>query len=98
MTKDTFKTDVIFRKEKEGEIIALFPYLLWNFAGDITCYAHLGQHGAADYNHCIRKSKSAKPEEYKDLFAELESLGYNLWVIKRQSRSKYVEACLNEIK
>ena len=98
MIKDDFKTDVIFRKEKDGEIIALFPYSLWNFAGVITCYAHVGQHGAADYNHCIRKSKPAKPEEYKDLFAELESLGYNLRVIKRQSRRKSIKARLNEIK
>jgi len=94
MTKDTFKTDVIFRKEKDGEILALFPYSLWNFAGDVVCYAHLGQHGAADYNGCIRKSKPAKPEEYKDLLNELQGLGYNLRVIKKQSGRKYSKAYL----
>jgi hypothetical protein len=95
MTKDTFKTDVIFRKEKDGEILALFPYVVDTLAGDVMSYAHLGQHGAASYNYCIRKSKPAKPEEYKDLFAELESLGYNLRVIKRQSGRKYSEAYLS---
>ena len=94
MIKDTFKTDVIFRKEKDGEILALFPHSLWNFAGDVVCYVHMGQHGAAYYDECIRQSKPAKPEEYKNLFIELESLGYNLRVIKKQSGRKYSEAYL----
>lgn len=95
MTKDTFKTDVIFRKEKDGSILALFPHLLWNYAGDVTCYAHLGQHSAADYSGCIRQSKPAKPEEYKDLLNELQGLGYDLRIIKRQSGRKYREAYLS---
>jgi len=88
MIKDTFKTDVIFRKEKENNIIAIFPYVLWNLSGDVTCYAHVGQHGAADYNYCLQKSKLASPDEFKDLFTELESLGYNLNIIKKRNRTK----------
>ena len=43
--KDIIK--VIFRKFKDGEIIALFPGLKWNNAGDICSYMHIGQHGGA---------------------------------------------------
>jgi hypothetical protein len=94
MIKDTFKTDVIFRKEKENSILAIFPYILWNLSGDVACYAHIGQHGSADYNYCIQKSKLAKPEEYKDLFTELESLGYNLNIIKKRNRTKFAKSIL----
>ena len=95
MTKDTFKTDVIFRKEKDGEILALFPHIVDTFTGYVMAYAHVGQHSPADYNHCIKISKPAKPEEYKDLLNELQGLGYNLRVIKRQSGRKYREAYLS---
>ena len=70
-------TPVIFRKFKDGEIIALFPTL----PGDwlmCTClsYLHVGQHGPADLG-IIRDTSPAAPEEYKDLLAELVSIGYD---------------------
>ena len=89
MTKDTFKTDVIFRKEKDGEILALFPHVVDTLMGLVMSYTHIGQHGPADYKYCMKISKPAKPEDYKDLFVELQGLGYNLRVIKRQSGRKY---------
>ena len=52
----------------------------------MTCYAHVGQHGACGlawyYN-----TRSATPEEYADLKAELESppYGYRLKVYKRMT-------------
>ena len=43
-------TRVVFRRFKEGEIIALFPYMPWNAHGNaVTSYMHTGQHAAADY-------------------------------------------------
>ena len=81
MKKDAEKTKVTFRKEKNpDDIFAVFPELKADLKGNITCYAHIGQHSACHptyYKH-LRK---AKPEEYADLKAELESLGYNLEVI-----------------
>lgn len=76
---DTEKTKVIFRKFK-GEIIAFFPEIEVNpdnFGHNMMSYAHVGQHSEASlyfYYDCT----PAKPHEYADLKAELESIGYNL--------------------
>jgi len=84
MQKDDYKTKVIFRKWKDGDIIALFPELPGDMNPYRTCesYMHIGQHSAAsvDLTNVI---KLASPEEYASLFAELESIGYNLRVCKR---------------
>lgn len=84
MSKDTAITKVVFRKYRSGEILALFPYEDW---ASTTCssYMHVGQHGGANYVHCIYTTKPATPDEYADLKSELESIGYNLQVIKRKS-------------
>jgi hypothetical protein len=74
---------VIFRKYPGGEILALFPYMI-DDRGYCSCYEHIGQHGAADYHHCIRSTKPASPEEYAELKAELEKLcEYKLRVCRR---------------
>lgn len=102
MKKDKLKTDVIFRiwnnKNFIGDhIIALFPHEVCDYKGNVTSYEHVGQHGGATYNHCIRLSKPAKQSEYNDLFEELESIGYNLNIIKRQNYNKYSKS-LNKMK
>jgi hypothetical protein len=92
MQKDTELTVVIFRKWKKsfdsGEgIVALFPFEDYNreYKPSLCMsYAHIGQHGGADYNHCVSNSKLAKPEEYADLKKELEEIGYNLKVAKKK--------------
>lgn len=95
MNKDKHTTDVIFRKDTskdwKGTIFALFPHDVCDFKGNVTSYQHLGQHSAADYNHCIRKSKPATETEYADLKKELESLGYNLNIVKKQHFYKYLK-------
>lgn len=69
---------VIFRKKRgkqyEGEITAVFPTVpgtndLWT----MTCYAHIGQHGSCSWGW-YRSTIPAKPEDYKDLLAELRSI------------------------
>jgi len=84
--KDNKQTAVVFRKYNNGEILALFPYEDHSYL-DNNCvsYMHIGQHGAADYIGCIYDTKPAKEEEYKDLFEELENIGYNLKVIKKRT-------------
>jgi len=83
MKKDNFKTKVVFRKFKDGEIIALFPFETQNYKNDCLSYMHLGQHSEASYFYCIQISKPATEKEYKDLFNELSEIGYNLQIIKR---------------
>lgn len=82
------KVNVVFRMDppKEGgACFALFPDDIADDHGRVTCYQHLGQHGAAFYSACIHASRPAKPEEYADLKAELESIGYIVTVRKRRA-------------
>ena len=84
MEKDTYKTKVIFRvwKKEPKTVIAFFPEIHeGNYC--ILSYEHLGQHGGAKYFGLISETRLAKPEEYKDLFSELELIGYNLKVLKK---------------
>lgn len=77
---------VIFRKDRTGwkDCFALFPELPADEYGRYaTCYQHLGQHCAADYRGCIAASDPASPEEYRELFNELEQRGYALVVKQR---------------
>lgn len=70
---------VVFRRMHEGEILALFPYESGStqYSHLVTCYQHVGQHGAADYNLCIRTSRPATPVEYAPLLRELTSAPFN---------------------
>lgn len=63
------KQKVIFRKFKDGDIIALLPGIPANI-GRVMSYMHIGQHGEAD-SLIVHDTKLAKPEEYADLLAEL---------------------------
>lgn len=74
------KVKTVFRKHPDGEIIALFPEEKWNDEF-ITCYAHIGQHGGADYAWVVSTTKQATKAEYKALKSELENIGYELEVI-----------------
>ena len=88
---ETYKIKVIFRKYKEGDIIALFPYEP-EFNYKIGCYQHIGQHGIADYDHVLEQTKLATFEEYKDLKKELEvCFEYEIETIKRVNRAKMIE-------
>lgn len=87
--KDTVK--VVFRvwtgQMDYPDVFALFPEIKSDVYGlYCTSYQHIGQHGSADYSLCIRKSRLAKPSEYKDLLKELKKIGYNPVVIKRYTR------------
>lgn len=84
----TDKTKVIFRKWRDGTIDAIFPELPASRNGlDCVAYAHVGQHGAADYHAVIWQTKPAMPDEYAALARELTGIGYALDVIKRAPRN-----------
>jgi len=80
-------TPVVFRvwiDYKDAKVFALFPTdFADNYGVLCGCYQHVGQHCSADYHHCIRHSRPAKPEEYADMKTELERIGYTLRVIQR---------------
>jgi hypothetical protein len=79
---DTEETLVVFRVW-EGEVIALFPADK-EPGGLVSSYMHVGQHGAADYEHIIHESRPASEYEYEDLYAELVDRGYRLQVLKKK--------------
>jgi hypothetical protein len=66
---------VIFRKYKEGDVIAVMPNMKEE-GYKVNCYMHIGQHGACDRG-ILWTTKPAKPEEYKSLLLELESEPFN---------------------
>lgn len=80
--RDKEITPVIFRVYR-GELCAYFPAEPWDMFGNyITCYAHIGQHGAASLDW-LQKGRPATENEYAALKKELEGFGYNLRVYKR---------------
>jgi len=99
MEKDTHITDVVFRCNKSGDfkgvVFAMLPHECGDRSGHVTCYQHIGQHGTADYSGCIRDSRPATEEEYADLKKEMEGLGYNLKVVKKQNYDKFLESYNN---
>jgi tRNA C32,U32 (ribose-2'-O)-methylase TrmJ len=96
MEKDNYKTDVMFRVDKSGDnkgvVYALLPHEAYNHSGSVTSYEHVGQHGKADYNYCISKTRPATEKEYSALKEEMESIGYDINVVKKRNYNKYLES------
>lgn len=80
-------TDVIFRRYKDGDIIALFPSEPGN-TRLATClsYQHIGQHGAADLRGTMEDTTPASEKQFASLKQELEDIGYSLRLVKRPNR------------
>lgn len=79
-------TDVIFRKFRDGEVIALFPGIAGTMdPWSCSSYMHVGQHGAAGLHSIAAHTKLASEREYAPLKRELESVPYEyrLRVVKR---------------
>ena len=83
---------VIFRIDRNGDVIALFPELpgTTDYYRDCLCYSHLEQHGAATLDYVWKNTRPAEPEEYEALKAELESIRYDLWIGRRMT---YIDLC-----
>ena len=63
---------VVFRKDKCGEIVAVFP-IVENSQGHLRVYAHMGQHSAGSLEW-YRTTKPASEEEYSSLLRELRGI------------------------
>ena len=90
--RDDETTPVLFRisrapKRDGSAVCAVFPCEPGNGTpGSMSCYEHLGQHGACSYGW-YNTTRAATPAEYADLFTELESApyGYRLKVYQRMT-------------
>ena len=77
---------VVFRRWKNGDVIALFPDISAdNLNRYCESYEHVGQHSGADYKGVIKQTTPATENEYSSLLAELRRIGYdNLKIVKRK--------------
>lgn len=90
MNKDDDITDVIFRKEKDNTVLAVFPYIISDSSGNITCYSHIGQHSSMSWEYFFKTKPCRSKHDFIDLYDELVSLGYNLNVIQKRSLKRYM--------
>jgi len=75
------------RDPENPDVFAYFPEENHDVAGKYkTGYSHIGQHSAVDPAYAA-ESRIATPEEYTDLKAELEGIGYNLEVINQTNET-----------
>jgi hypothetical protein len=88
---EDLKTVMIFRKYKNGEVIALMPYEIADMQGHIMSYMHQVQHCATDYNGVVSQTKLAKPEEYAELLKELEWVGYEVKANLKRNHNVYLK-------
>lgn len=70
---------VIFRKFKDGDVIAWLPDVPAT-PGRCMSYMHIGQHGEGEYPAA---TVPASPAEYAALLKELRRIGYKLRVVTR---------------
>ena len=78
-------TTVFFRKEEDGEILAVFAFDYRRGAngGTFGCYAHIGQHSECCLDYIKESTKPATRDEYAPLLSELRQVGYDPIVIKK---------------
>lgn len=83
----TEPTVVVFRKWPDtGHVIALFPEVPWDLAGnECSSYMLVGEHSAASYYHVVQRTVPATPEEYAATKRVLETWPepYRLHIVKR---------------
>lgn len=90
------KTKVIFKMEGDAPV-AFFPEELGTSSPyTCLCYAHLGQHASADTGYAA-SLKRATPEQFAPLKRELESLGYELEIV-RKCTQKHLAARKEKLK
>jgi len=87
MKRDSDIIDVIFRKHRDGEVIAFFPNDVFG-NGMILSYSHNGQHSEASLEFYGECKPCRDKEEYKDLFHEL-ARNYGCFLRIRQRLSRY---------
>ena len=69
--------NIVFRKDKDGDITAVFLDDKFNDDYKLTCYAHIGQHGGCCISWLYHNTKPAKLSEYESLLKELITI-YNM--------------------
>lgn len=69
-------TKVKFYIEEDGDVLAVFPDLVWVDKGYITVFSTIGGHSDASKEY-IKSLKKAKPEQYYFLLKRLQEIYEN---------------------
>lgn len=77
---DQLNPVVFLYNEKNEDLYAYFPDIEFDSQGNKQAYNHIGQHSSASIEY-VNESRLATPEEYKDLAAELKSIGYAISIL-----------------
>lgn len=78
------KTKVIFYKEPETGILAVFPDERFGIGSAFqNCYSHIGQHSGCHPSY-VKELEEAEIRDYQDLLRELVSIGYDLIIMNSQ--------------
>jgi hypothetical protein len=84
MKDKPIKTAVCFRREDNGDILALMPEIPHTLSPNtMACYASIGHHSWACMDYVRDSTKPATEAEYRPLLRELENIGYTVRVIRR---------------
>lgn len=93
--------DVAFVIEPNGEVLAVMPGMAATVGNidHVTCYAHIGQHVAADIAYITDDCKQASASDYADLLDELMGRDYEVNVISidRVGHDNYRDARRREL-
>jgi hypothetical protein len=73
------------RGHPAGPVFAVFPGMAATVGRPdiLTCYSHVGQHGAATISYCEDQTEVTDPAEYIGLASELLGRGYNVRVVPK---------------
>lgn len=75
---------VVFKYDKgTKDVVAFFPDQ--RFGTNIMSYAHVGQHSEASLEYARECKPCKNADDYKELYDELVSIGYNLKVVNKLS-------------
>lgn len=94
--------NIMFRAVKhgihKGSIDAIFIDQCDSYTDSecVTCYAHIGQHSSASLAYVYGSTRPAKESEYRDLLSELQSIGYDVTICKRD-RPAFRQARLDSV-
>ena len=85
--------NIVFRKDKDGHIDAVFLDDKFNDDYKFTTYAHIGQHGGCCISWLYHNTKPAKFSEYESLLKELTNVYHDCTLTVKNKLPPYETTC-----
>ena len=93
MENKTQNFNIVFRKDKDGNIDAVFLDDKFNDDYKLTCYAHVGQHGGCCIGWLYHDTKPATKWEYQSLLNELTNVYHDCTLTVKNRLPSYEKTC-----